>query len=78
MIDEGPAGAPVTVERREAVTAAARLLENAGHRIKPIAAPTLDFEREASARFFAARSAPRLRLSSPASILFPRATISSL
>ena len=53
MIDENTTGAQVTAERREAVTTAARLLESAGHRIEPIAAATLDFEREASARFFA-------------------------
>jgi amidase len=53
MIDESPAGAPVTAERREAVTAAARLLEGAGHHIEPMAAAALDFERDVSARFFA-------------------------
>ena len=52
VIDESPADAPVTAERREAVTAAALLLESFGHRIVPIAAATLDFEREASFRFF--------------------------
>ena len=54
VIDESPADAPVTAERREAVTAAALLLESFGHRIAPIAAATLDFEREASFRFFTA------------------------
>jgi amidase len=53
MIDEGPLDAPVTAERSQAVATAARLLENAGHHIEPIAAATLDFERKASARFFA-------------------------
>jgi Asp-tRNA(Asn)/Glu-tRNA(Gln) amidotransferase A subunit family amidase len=52
MIDESPADAPVTRERREAVTAAARLLERFGHRIEPIAAAALDCEREVSFRFF--------------------------
>ena len=52
MIDESPADASVTRERREAVTAAARLLESFGHRIEPIAAAALDYEREASFRFF--------------------------
>ena len=53
MIDKGPTGAPVTAERREAVAAAARLLESAGHRIEPIAATALEFELDISARFFA-------------------------
>ena len=53
LIDETPAGAQVTAERREAVTAAARLLESVGHHIEPIPAAALDFEREASFRFFA-------------------------
>jgi amidase len=52
MIDESPADAPVTRERREVVTAAARLLERLGHRIEPIAAAALDCEREVSFRFF--------------------------
>jgi amidase len=52
MIDESPADAPVTSERREAVTAAARLLEGFGHRVEPITPAALDYEREASFRFF--------------------------
>jgi amidase len=52
MIDGSPADAPVTRERRAAVTAAARLLERFGHRIEPIAAAALDREREVSFRFF--------------------------
>jgi amidase len=52
MINGSPADAPVTRERREAVTAAARLLERSGHRIEPIAAAALDREREVSFRFF--------------------------
>jgi amidase len=53
MIDEGPLDAPVTAERSQAVAEAARLLESAGHHLEPIDAATLDFERGASARFFA-------------------------
>jgi amidase len=53
LIDESLARVRVTAERRDAVKAAARLLESAGHCIETIPAAALDFECEASCRFFA-------------------------
>jgi amidase len=52
VIDQGPAGMRVTAERCDAVKAAAKLLESAGHHIELIPATALDFERGASFSFF--------------------------
>jgi amidase len=52
LVDQGPGGMQVTAERRGAVKTAAKLLESAGHHIEMIPATTLDFERQASFRFF--------------------------